>query len=136
MIFPVQPASRAVPMASAASPAAPRAEAAFPPRSRTGPRTGAASGVLITEISGFRPLSGWPRKFVGGSCGFRQRFVLKGVLLLVTADAVHEVAQVAGGEFPAERPGGLVVPVHEPQQGGGELLEAVEVVGGDDFLLD
>jgi len=57
MIFPVQPASRAVPIASAAMPAAPLAEAAFPPRSRTGPRTGAASGVLITEISGFRPLS-------------------------------------------------------------------------------
>ena len=48
---------RAAPIASAASPAAPRAEPALPPRSRTGPRTGAASGVLITEISGFRPLT-------------------------------------------------------------------------------
>ena len=53
----MQPASRAVPIASAARPAAPRAEPALPPRSRTGPRTGAASGVLITAISGFRPLS-------------------------------------------------------------------------------
>jgi hypothetical protein len=44
--------------------------------------------------------------------------------------------QVAGGEFPAERPCGLVVPVHEAQQGGGELFEAAEVVGGDDLLLD
>ncbi len=48
---------RAVPIASAVRPAPPRAEPAFPPRSRTGPRAGAASGVLITEMSGFRPLS-------------------------------------------------------------------------------
>jgi hypothetical protein len=57
-------------------------------------------------------------------------------LLLVAADACHEVVQVGCGEFPSERPGGLVVPVGEGQQGGGELSEAVEVVGGDDFLLD
>jgi hypothetical protein len=57
-------------------------------------------------------------------------------LLLVAADAVHEVVQVAGGELPAERPGGLVVAVREAQQGCGELSEAVEVVRGDDFLLD
>jgi hypothetical protein len=58
------------------------------------------------------------------------------VLLLVAADAVHEVVQVADGEFPVERPGSLVVPVHEAQQGGRELSEAGEVVRGDDFLLD
>jgi hypothetical protein len=57
-------------------------------------------------------------------------------LLLVAADAVHEVVQVAGGELPAERPCGLVVPVHEAQQSPGQLLEAAEVVWGDDFLLD
>ena len=57
-------------------------------------------------------------------------------MLLVAADAVHEVVQVAGGELPAERPGGLVVAVHEAQQGPGQLLEAAEVVRGDDFLLD
>jgi hypothetical protein len=57
-------------------------------------------------------------------------------LLLVAADAVHEVVQVGCGEFPAERPGGLVVPAGEGQQGGREFLEAGEVVGGDDFLLD
>ena len=57
-------------------------------------------------------------------------------MLCVAADAVHEVAQVAGGELPAERPGGLVVAVREAQQGGGELFEAVEVVRGDGFLLD
>jgi hypothetical protein len=70
------------------------------------------------------------------SCGFRYRFVQRVVLLLVAADAVHEVVQVAGGELPAERLGGLVVAVHEAQQGGGELLEAVEVVRGDDLSLD
>jgi hypothetical protein len=58
------------------------------------------------------------------------------LLLLVVADAVHEVVQVAGGEFPAERPGGLVVAVREAEQGPGQLLEAAEVVRGDDFLLD
>ena len=52
------------------------------------------------------------------------------------ADAVHEVAQVAGGEFPVERPGGLVVAADEGQQGSGELVEAGEVVGSDGFLLD
>jgi hypothetical protein len=61
---------------------------------------------------------------------------LRAVLLLVAADAVHELVQIAGGELPAERPGGLVVAVHEAQQGGGEPAEAAEVVGGDDFLLD
>ena len=57
-------------------------------------------------------------------------------MLLVAADAVHEVVQVAGGEFPAERPGGQVVAGDEAQQGGGEPAEAGEVVGGDGFLLD
>jgi hypothetical protein len=46
------------------------------------------------------------------------------------------VVQVAGGEFPAEGPGGLVVAVHEAEQGPGQLVEAVEVAGGEDFLLD
>jgi hypothetical protein len=58
------------------------------------------------------------------------------VSLLVAADAVHEAVQVADGELPAERPCGLVVPVHEAQQGVGELSEAGEVVGSDHFLLD
>jgi hypothetical protein len=44
---------------------------------------------------------------------------LRVVLLLVAADAVHEVVQVGGGELPAEWPGGLVVAVHEAQQGPG-----------------
>ena len=55
MIVPVQPQSRAVPMARAARLAAPRAEAAFPPRSLVAAITGADSGVLITAASAFRP---------------------------------------------------------------------------------
>ena len=55
MIVPVQPHSRAVPMAWTARLAAPRAEAAFPPRSRVAAITGADSGVLITAASAFRP---------------------------------------------------------------------------------
>ena len=57
MIVPVQPQSRAVPMACTARLAAPRAEAAFPPRSRVAAITGADSGVLITAASAFRPLT-------------------------------------------------------------------------------
>jgi hypothetical protein len=38
------------------------------------------------------------------------------VLVLVPADAVHEVVQVSCGEFPAERPGGLVAAGDEAQQ--------------------
>src|SRR3984893_8178979 len=53
--MPVQPASRAVPMARAARLAAARPEAAFPPRSRVAAITGAAIGVLMTAASAFRP---------------------------------------------------------------------------------
>jgi len=38
--------------------AAPRAEAAFPPRSLVAPITGAAIGVLMTAVSAFRPRTG------------------------------------------------------------------------------
>ena len=55
MIVPVQPHSRAVPMARAARLAAPRAEAAFPPRSRVAAITGADSGVLTIAASAFSP---------------------------------------------------------------------------------
>ena len=51
----MHPAARAVPMAPAAKLAAPRAEAAFPPRSRVAAMTGADSGVLITAASAFSP---------------------------------------------------------------------------------
>ena len=53
--MPVQPAARAVPIASAIIEAAPRAEAALPPRSRVAAITGAASGVQIVAASTFRP---------------------------------------------------------------------------------
>ncbi len=55
MIIPVHPHARAVPMARAARLAAPRAEAAFPPRSRVAAITGAAIGALMTAASAFRP---------------------------------------------------------------------------------
>ena len=53
--MPVQPQSRAAPIACTARLAAPRAEAAFPPRSLVAAITGAAIGVLITAASAFRP---------------------------------------------------------------------------------
>jgi transposase len=37
--------------------------------------------------------------------------------LLGLADAVEQCGQVIGSEFPVERPGGVVVAVHEGQQG-------------------
>jgi hypothetical protein len=58
MIVPVQPQSRAAPIAWTARLAAPRAEAAFPPRSRVVAITGAAIGVLIVAASAFRPRTG------------------------------------------------------------------------------
>jgi hypothetical protein len=61
---------------------------------------------------------------------------LRGFSLLVAAEAVHEVGQVGCGALPVEWPGGLVVAGHEAQQGGGELAQAGEVVGGNDLLLD
>ena len=51
------PAGRATPIASATSPAAPRAEPAFPPRSRVAATTGAAIGVLTVATSGDSPRS-------------------------------------------------------------------------------
>jgi hypothetical protein len=51
----VAPQARAVAMAWAARLAAPREEGAFPPRSRVAAATGAASGVLTTATSAFKP---------------------------------------------------------------------------------
>jgi hypothetical protein len=59
-----------------------------------------------------------------------------GGCLVVFGDAVEERGEVGGGEFPVEGPCGLVVAVHEREQGAAELVKAGEVVGGDDFLLD
>lgn len=55
MTSPLHPVSRAVLIASAANRAAPRAEFAFPPRSRTAAITGAPSGVEMVAASAFSP---------------------------------------------------------------------------------
>ena len=57
MTVPVQPASRAAVMAWVTRLAAPRDEAAFPPRSLVAAITGAVSGVLMVAASAFRPLT-------------------------------------------------------------------------------
>ena len=62
--MPVHPAARAVPAASVIMEAAPRAEAALPPRSRVAAITGAASGVLITAASTFRPRTSRPLPWI------------------------------------------------------------------------
>jgi hypothetical protein len=54
-MVPVAPQSRAVPMACAARPSAPRDEGAFPPRSLVAATAGAASGVLTAAMSAFSP---------------------------------------------------------------------------------
>ena len=51
------------------------------------------------------------------------------------ADPVEEPGQVCRGEFPVERPGGLVVAVCECEQGAGEFVQAGEVAGREDLLL-
>ena len=53
--MPLHSAARAVLTASVIIEAAPRAEAAFPPRSRVAAITGAASGVQMLAASTFRP---------------------------------------------------------------------------------
>ena len=63
-----------------------------------------------------------------GLSGGLWRSLVRLVLLLVFADACHQVAQVGGGECPVEWPGGLVVAIGEGQQGPGQMSEAVEVV--------
>src|SRR5260221_539830 len=54
-MIPVHPAARAVPIASAAKLAAPRAVFALPPRSRVAAITGADRGVLTVAASAFSP---------------------------------------------------------------------------------
>jgi len=51
----VQPVARAVWTASVANDAAPREEAALPPRSLVAAMTGAPSGVLMAAASAFSP---------------------------------------------------------------------------------
>jgi len=54
--------------------------------------------------------------------------------LLALANAVEQGGQVVGGEFPVERPGGVVVAVHEDQQDMAQGAQAGEVAGGEDFF--
>ena len=54
-MVPVTPQARAVPMAWAARPSAPREDGAFPPRSLVAATAGAASGVLTVPMSAFSP---------------------------------------------------------------------------------
>jgi hypothetical protein len=61
---PVHPAARPVPAASVIIEAAPRAEAAFPPRSRVAAITGAASGVQTVPASTFRPRTSSPLPWI------------------------------------------------------------------------
>ena len=58
--MPVHPAVRAVATASVIIEAAPRAEAALPPRSLVPAITGAASGVQMLAASTFRPRTSRP----------------------------------------------------------------------------
>jgi hypothetical protein len=62
--MPVHPAARAVATVSVIIDAAPRAELAFPPRSRVAAITGAASGVQIVPASTFRPRTSRPLPWI------------------------------------------------------------------------
>ena len=90
MIIPVQPQSRAVPMARAARLAAPRAEAAFPPRSLVAAITGADSGVLIS-----RPARSGPSP---AAISLDLRVPEPRALLLVPVDAFLHRVDVDEGE--------------------------------------
>jgi hypothetical protein len=54
----------------------------------------------------------------------------------VAGHALEESAQVVPGESPVEGFRGGVVAVLEGGETVGDLVEVVEVVGGDDFALD
>ena len=55
---------------------------------------------------------------------------------VVLPDACQEPVEVGSGELPAEGPGcGVVVPF-EGEDLGGELVEALEVVGGQELALE
>ena len=48
---------------------------------------------------------------------------------VVLADACQEAVEVGAGELPVEGPGGGVVVLLEGEDLGGELIQALEVVG-------
>ena len=51
-------------------------------------------------------------------------------------DACQEAVEVGAGELPVEGPGGCVVVLLEGEDLAGELIEVLEVVGGEEFALD
>ena len=55
---------------------------------------------------------------------------------VVLPDACQEAVEVGTGELPAEGPGGGVVVLLEGEDLGGELIEVLEVVGGEELALD
>jgi len=69
-----------------------------------------------------------------GSGGRGEVGLICGGGLLVFADAVEQVCEVGGGEFPVEGPCGLVVAADEGKQGAAELVEAGEVIRRDTFF--
>jgi hypothetical protein len=55
---------------------------------------------------------------------------------VVLSDACQEAVEVGAGELPVEGPGGGVVVLSEGEDLGGEGLEVLEVVGGEQLALD
>ncbi|WP_187366246.1 hypothetical protein [Trebonia kvetii] len=55
---------------------------------------------------------------------------------VVEPDACQELVEVGAGESPAERPCGGVVVLLEGEDLVGELVGALEVVGGEELALD
>ena len=55
---------------------------------------------------------------------------------VVLPDARQELVEIGAGESPVEWPGGGVVVLLEGEDLGGELVQALEVVGGQELALD
>ena len=55
---------------------------------------------------------------------------------VVLPDACQELVEVGAGESPVEGPGGGVVVLLEGEDLGGELVQVLEVVGGEELALD
>jgi len=55
---------------------------------------------------------------------------------VVLPDACQEAVEVGTGELPVEGPGGGVVVLLEGEDLGGELIEVLEVVRGEELALD
>ena len=101
-------------------------EVGGPVKLRMLPVAGWVLVVLASTLGGY--LVGGPVNSSGVSGCCREVGLLPGGLL-VFADAAEHGGEVAGGEFPVEGPGGLVVALNEGQQRPAEVLQAGEVVG-------